>query len=188
MKIYTGTGDEGKTSLFSGERVEKSNPRLEAYGGLDELNAILGALVSALPRSEEALLEELLRIQGDLFQVGAWLATMPDSPATTVLDEITPEQITRLEAAIDHMEAVLPPLSGFILPGGHMAASWAHIARTVCRRVERKIVGLFEDDPGEIPIPLQRMLVYINRLSDYLFVLARFCNRIFGVADIPWSK
>lgn len=186
MRIYTGIGDVGKTSLFSGERVTKSHPAVEAYGGLDELNAIIGALISVLPKTEESLTGDLLRIQANLFRAGAWLATSPDSPATADLEQITPDHIRQLEGAIDKMEETLPTLSGFILPGGHAAACWAHIARTVCRRVERKVVGLFADTPAPISSPLQHLLIYVNRLSDYLFVLARFCNRMFGVADIPW--
>jgi cob(I)alamin adenosyltransferase len=189
MRIYTGTGDVGKTSLFSGERVTKRHPAVEAYGELDELNAIIGALISVLPTTEETLTGDLLRIQANLLQAGAWLATSLDSPMTADLEQITPDHIRQLEGAIDKMEETLPPLSAFILPGGHATACWAHIARTVCRRVERKVVGLFIDDnPAQIPVPQQHLMVYINRLSDYLFVLARFCNRIFGVADIPWRK
>jgi cob(I)alamin adenosyltransferase len=189
MRIYTGTGDVGKTSLFSGERVKKNNPAVEAYGELDELNAIIGALISVLPATEETLSGDLFRIQANLLRAGAWLATSPDSPVTADLQQITPDHVRQLEVAIDKMEETLPLLSEFILPGGHPAACWAHIARTVCRRVERKVVGLFIDDnPAQIPVPLQHLMVYVNRLSDYLFVLARFCNRIFGVADIPWRK
>jgi cob(I)alamin adenosyltransferase len=189
MRIYTGTGDVGKTSLFSGERVTKSNPAVEAYGGLDELNAIIGALICALPETEETLTGDLLKVQANLFRAGAWLATSPDSPVTADLEQITPDHILHLEGAIDKMEETLPTLSGFILPGGHATACWAHIARTVCRRVERKIVGLFADNAqAQIPAPMQHLMVYVNRLSDYLFVLARFCNRISGVADIPWRK
>jgi cob(I)alamin adenosyltransferase len=183
MKIYTGAGDKGKTSLFSGERVTKADPRIEAYGDLDELNSILGAL-SAHLSAEEELATELQQIQCDLFQGGAWLATNPDSAAMGALKEISAEQIAFLEKAIDRFEKELPALKSFILPGGHITAAWAHVARTVCRRCERKVVPLLgKMAKGKAAEPYQRLLVYLNRLSDYLFMLARQCNHIHGVSD-----
>jgi len=128
MKICTGTGDKGKTSLFSGERVTKADSRIDAYGDLDELNSILGALTAHLS-AEEELAAELQQIQSDLFQAGAWLATSPDSAAIDSLKEISADQIVFLEKAIDRFEKELPTLKSFILPGGHITAAWAHVAR-----------------------------------------------------------
>jgi cob(I)alamin adenosyltransferase len=188
MKIYTGTGDKGKTSLFSGERVLKADARIDAYGDLDELNSVLGALSAHLP-AEEELVAELRQIQCDLFQAGAWLATRPDSPSMDSLQEISAEQIAFLEMAIDRFEKELPALKTFILPGGHITAAWAHVARTVCRRCERKVVLLLDKTiKGKVAAPYQRLLVYLNRLSDYLFVFARKCNEIHGVSDKPWRR
>ena len=188
MKIYTGTGDKGKTSLFSGERVTKADPRIDAYGDLDELNSILGVLAAHLS-TEEEIAAELQQIQFDLFQGGAWLATRPDSAAMGFLKEISAEQIAFLEKAIDRFEKELPALKSFILPGGHITAAWAHVARTVCRRCERKVVSLFNKTmKGKAAEPYQRLLVFLNRLSDYLFVLARHCNHIHGVTDKPWRS
>jgi cob(I)alamin adenosyltransferase len=187
MKIYTGSGDRGRTSLFSGERVRKDHRRIEAYGDLDELNSVLGALsaaVTGLPAAQA----ELSGIQSDLFHLGAWLATTPEAPATATLAPIDPQRSGRLESAIDRMDAELPPLKGFILPGGHPSAAWAHVARTVCRRAERRVVGLAaEGGPPEAGEQVQRAIVYLNRLSDYLFVLARHLNRTQGVDDVRWN-
>ncbi|UCF89728.1 MAG: cob(I)yrinic acid a,c-diamide adenosyltransferase [Desulfobacterales bacterium] len=189
MKVYTGTGDRGKTGLFSGERVAKSHARIEAYGNVDELNSVMGALIASLPDANAEIAEELHRIQFDLFQIGAWLATTPESPALESLTPITPAQIQYLESAIDRMDAMLPPLSAFVLPGGHRSAAWAHMARTVCRRAERRGVRLeVESFNGKDGGHLRDALVYLNRLSDYLFVLARHCNRLMDVADILWRK
>ena len=187
MKLYTGTGDKGKTSLFSGERVPKADARVDAYGDLDELNSILGALASHLT-AEEELVAELQQIQSDLFQIGAWLATSPDSAAIDSLQEISADQIAFLEKAIDRFGNELPALNAFILPGGHITAAWAHVARTVCRRCERKVVPLISQSRKEKTAePYRRLLVFLNRLSDYLFVLARQCNHIHGVSDKPWT-
>ena len=187
MKIYTGTGDKGKTSLFSGDRVSKADAQIDAYGDWDELNSILGALAAHL-FPEEELVAELQQIQSTLFQVGAWLATRPDSSATDALQEITAKQIAFLENAIDRYENELPALNAFILPGGHITAAWAHVARTACRRCERKTVMLITQSMTSKPTePYQRLMVFLNRLSDYLFVLARQCNRIHGIADKPWK-
>jgi cob(I)alamin adenosyltransferase len=188
MKIYTGSGDRGKTSLFSGERVGKDNDRIEAYGDLDELNAVLGALCTGLPETPPDQRAELQAIQADLFRIGAWLATTPGAPETESLPPLHPGRSVWLEGAIDRMEEDLPPLTAFILPGGHPSAAWAHVARTVCRRVERRVVRLAGDSPsGETEAPLGRAMIYLNRLSDYLFVFARHCNRRHGIADTPWK-
>jgi len=186
MKIYTGTGDKGKTSLFSGERVSKADTRIDAYGDLDELNSILGALAARLS-AEEELVVELQQIQSDLFQAGAWLATRPGSPLMDSLQEISAAQIAFIEETIDRFEEELPVLKAFILPGGHITAAWAHVARTVCRRCERKVVLLIsQSTKGKSAEPYQRLLVFLNRLSDYLFVLARKCNHLHGVSEKPW--
>jgi cob(I)alamin adenosyltransferase len=187
MKIYTGTGDKGKTSLFSGERISKADAQIDAYGDLDELNSILGALAAHLS-AEKKLVAELQQIQSDLLHAGAWLATCPDSSATDTLQELSTEQIAFLEKSIDRYEKEMKPLTAFILPGGHITAAWAHVARTVCRRCERKAVSLIgQSKRPKVAEPYQRVLVFLNRLSDYLFVFARHCNHIHGVADKPWK-
>ena len=182
MKIYTKTGDSGETGLFGGERVWKNSPRLEVCGTYDELNALLG-----LVRSEQALSEEVDRLldqfQNDLFNAGSEMATVPPAkPQCPVLGE---EHIRRIEAAIDHFENALPPLANFILPGGCRAAALLHVARTLCRRAERKLVALLQLEPGAIN---SIQLVYLNRLGDLLFVLARTANHQAGISDIPWRK
>jgi cob(I)alamin adenosyltransferase len=189
VKIYTGSGDQGKTSLFSGERVTKGDIRIEAYGEVDELCSILGALIAHLPNDQNHLRHELKRIQSDLFQVGACLATTLDSPAASSIEKVQPDQIHFLENAIDRMDAQLPALHDFILPGGHVTAAWAHIARTVCRRTERQVVRFLDSaDRSQKSGPLERLQVYLNRLSDYLFVLARYCNQQMGVSENRWKK
>jgi cob(I)alamin adenosyltransferase len=186
MKIYTGGGDRGKTSLFSGERVTKGHERIEAYGDVDELSSFLGAFAAGLPETQRALGREIQQIQSDLFHLGAWLATTAESPSLELIQAIGEEQIGFLEKAIDRMDEALPELKGFILPGGHKTAVWAHLSRTVCRRAERHVVRFCEQSEGGAG--LENILVYLNRLSDYLFVLARHCNRIFGIADVLWKK
>ena len=128
---------------------------------------------------------EVQGIQADLFVVGAWLAT-PEPSRAEKLPPLTEDKYKHLEKAIDQMTAWLPPLNGFILPGGHPAAGWSHLARTVCRRTERRVVALINQEEA-LP-PLQNVLVYLNRLSDYLFVLARYCNQITGTKDIEWGR
>lgn len=187
MKIYTGTGDKGKTSLFSGERISKDNARIDSYGDIDELNSILGTLAAHLS-DEKELIEELRQIQSVLMQLSAWLATSPDSASIESLAEISTEQITFLENAIDRLQKGLPVLKGFILPGGHITAAWAHVARTVCRRSERKVVPLLSNSlKGKAAEQYRNLFIFLNRLSDYLFVLARHCNHIQGVPDKLWK-
>jgi len=189
MKIYTGTGDKGKTSLFSGERVSKASDRIEAYGDLDELNSVLGALIAHLPSDRSDLVGELQQIQANIFVIGSWLATTPSSPVVDSLAPIEKEQIVFLENAIDRLDNLLPELKNFILPGGHIAAAWAHVARSICRRTERRTVEVLEEfDTDETTEELTKAMIYLNRLSDYLFVLARECNRLHGLSDIPWNK
>lgn len=188
MKLYTGAGDKGMTSLFSGERIEKSDLRVAANGDLDELNSFLGALAAILAAEHPALVEEIQHVQAHLLSIGAWVATTPDSPSAAFLEVLDDGPTRTLESAIDKMEEDLPVLRGFILPGGSIPAAWAHLARTVCRRAERQVVGLLErpDESGPAE-PLLPALSYLNRLSDYLFVLARFCNHFNGSPDISWK-
>jgi cob(I)alamin adenosyltransferase len=189
MKIYTGTGDRGKTSLFSGERVTKSDRRIEAYGDVDELNSLLGALAAKLPEKQSDIAGRLHMIQSELFQLSAILAITPDSSAMDSLEKITENQISDLERAIDDLDAKLPQLGGFILPGGHSTAAWAHICRTVCRRAERKVTRIADEyTGGKAAEQFNLALVYLNRLSDYLFVLARYCNHLQGISDTLWKQ
>lgn len=179
MKIYTRTGDQGATSLFDGTRVSKADARVDAYGEVDEINAALGVVVAA--GVDAGVTALLTGIQRDLHAVGALLADPRHRIASRVekatLDEAA---VQRLEAAIDRFDEELSPLRRFILPGGTPAAASLHVARTVCRRAERRIVGLGE---GEVdPI----VVTYVNRLSDLLFTLARLVNHRAGVADTEW--
>jgi len=189
MKIYTGTGDRGKTSLFSGERVSKSSPRLEAYGDLDELNSVIGAVASVMDERQSGLKDELQAIQAMLLESGAWLATTPGAESTRFLKPFTSHPADMLEAAIDRMNVSLPELKHFVLPGGHLSASLAHMARTVCRRTERRVIELVEYEDGKSgpTETMKHILVFLNRLSDYLFVLARFCNHNQGQGDVQWN-
>jgi cob(I)alamin adenosyltransferase len=190
MKIYTGSGDKGTTSLFSGERVPKHHIRIEAYGDLDELNSILGVVAAALPADETTLHEDIERIQSTLFLAGAWLATTPESSAIGYLTPLSATAAKELEQQIDALSENLPVLKGFILPGGQSAAAWAHVARTVCRRCERRLTELIElsGKANENDKALTNIQVYLNRLSDYCFVLARCINHILGTADTLWKK
>lgn len=189
MKIYTGTGDKGTTSLFSGERILKSHRRLHAYGDLDELSSVLGLLAAKISPLETETVTQIRTIQSDLLSMGAWLATTPNSRSACVLQEMTEGPRRQLEQEIDSMQERLTPLSMFILPGGHETAGLAHIARTVCRRAERDVVELYasmgEDDRTS---QIDMFLVYLNRLSDYLFVLARYCNSMNDLNDVPWTQ
>ena len=189
MKIYTGGGDRGKTSLFSGERVAKCDDRIEAYGDVDELSSVLGVLAASLPDSMAESVAEIQEIQACLLQAGAWLATTPESHSVDLLELFGESPKERLEAAIDKMDEALPPLKAFILPGGHPTAAYAHLARTVCRRTERHVIRI-QDEAGEgrAGEQVRQLIVFLNRLSDYLFVFARHCNRIIDVSDIPWRK
>ena len=173
MKIYTRTGDRGETSLFGGARVPKNDPRIDAYGTIDELNSCLGVLLAIEPDPQ------LLAVQRDLFEIGAHLA----SPGTSRFAGVETSRIEELERGIDAMEADLAPLKSFILPGGTPAAAQLHVARTVCRRAERLVVALHDDDPAT-----QSSIAYLNRLSDYLFVAARHANHKRGVEDVPWTR
>jgi cob(I)alamin adenosyltransferase len=184
MKIYTKTGDRGDTGLFGGPRVAKDHPRIEAYGTVDELNAVLG-LVRCEKLSSDV--DDLLaRIQNELFDVGAELATpQPDAHGIARVGE---PQAQALEQAIDHYQAGLSPLKTFILPGGSKAAAWLHLARTVCRRAERRLVTLVGETADSEEEVSPALVVYLNRLSDLLFVLARSVNADAKVPDVTWHK
>lgn len=181
MKIYTKTGDAGSTGLFGGGRVPKSHPRVAAYGDVDELNSVLGVVRATEPRD---FFDELLQtIQRDLFSIGGHLAT-PDPEkvrAALAKAELSPERIAQFEAAIDAADRELPPLRAFILPAGTPKAAFFHLARTVCRRAERNVVALAQDD--EVPA---LFLTYLNRLSDLLFTLARLANHRQDQPDVTW--
>jgi cob(I)alamin adenosyltransferase len=175
VKIYTRTGDAGQTSLFGGARVGKDDDRIEAYGTIDELSSFLGVARAAWPGGP--IDDELARIQNDLFDIGAQLAA-PGSDRFSGVDASRPGA---LEQRIDSMEGELQPLANFILPGGSAAAAHLHVARTVCRRAERRVVSLQDGKTGTA-------IVYLNRLSDFLFVAARYANAKHGVPDVLWSK
>ncbi len=180
MKSNVGSGDRGITSLLSGERVPKSHERIEACGELDELASVLGAFSSSLPEAETVLRTEVQAIQAELLHIGAWVAVHPGAGAKG-LRPVEEAPLAALEAAIDRMESELPPLQSFILPGGAPSASWAHVARTVCRRAERRVIAA---GGQAMPAPI---LPYLNRLSTYLFVLARLCNRRQDIPDMSWK-
>ena len=181
MKIYTRTGDEGETSLFGGGRVRKDHPRTTAYGDVDELNSAIGVARATLPAD---LFDDLLQaVQRDLFSVGGRLATPePEKLAKAIAKAVLPpERAATLERAMDDAETELPPLRAFVLPGGTPKAAALHLARTVCRRAERSVVRLAAED--EVP---PEILVYLNRLSDLLFTLARLANHRAGSPDLTW--
>ena len=180
MKIYTRTGDEGETGLFGGGRVSKSDLRVEAYGSVDELNSVIGWAITQ--QTDAATEIQLITIQSDLFVIGAHLAT----PSVTrgkrpQLPELPEARVADLEQAIDAMETTLPPLQSFIIPGGSAAGAALHHARTVCRRAERRTIALNAKEPLNTFI-----VVYLNRLSDFLFVAARYTNHLAGVSERPW--
>lgn len=175
-KIYTKTGDDGKTSLVNGQRVAKTHPRLEAYGTVDELNSFLGRAVFEL-RANSLAHEELEAIQNQLFNIGSHLACDGDRSKLPSIDE---SSIEALEGSIDKMNESLEPLREFILPGGSAPSTYLQISRTICRRAERLTLAISDVDPV--------ILKYLNRLSDYLFVLSRFCNKALGATETKWTK
>ena len=179
MKIYTKTGDAGTTGLFGGKRLPKNHLRIEAYGTVDELNSYIG-LVRDVATNDD--IRNLLKsVQDRLFTIGSNLASDPDKNVIT--PDLTTTDIEVLEKAIDQMNEELPALRNFILPGGHTTVSFCHIARCVCRRAERLTVALHENEPIEALI-----LKYLNRLSDYLFVLARKLGKDLGAEEISWTS
>ncbi|QMV43470.1 cob(I)yrinic acid a,c-diamide adenosyltransferase [Cohnella cholangitidis] len=183
MKIYTRTGDEGKTSVIGG-RVKKDDTRVEAYGTIDELNSFVGQAASVLARETTAnwedLLERLTLIQHELFDCGSDLCYANPEPEKM---KVTPSMTERLEGWIDHYEAQTPPITKFILPGGGEAASLLHVCRTVCRRAERRVVTLAEEQP--CPDEVRK---YLNRLSDFFFTVARAANARLGLLDVEYER
>lgn len=178
MKIYTKTGDDGTTGLFGGGRTKKASTRVEAYGTVDELNATLGlARASKLEPFTDGVLGE---VQVDLFVLGAELACVPGKEDKLAMKLLGMSDAERLERAIDEAESDLPPLKTFVLPGGSPQGATLHLARTVCRRAERALLAI-DDTPARA-----ELVVYVNRLSDLLFVLARRANAHAAVDDVPW--
>ena len=180
MKIYTRTGDEGTTGLFGGGRVAKTHPRVEAYGDVDELNAAIGLAraIEPMPHIDEVLVP----LQRDLFAIGALLATPDRDKMKRQLEKasIDERRVTEMEHAIDDGDRELEPLKAFIIPGGSAKAAALHVARTVCRRAERRVIALADEDIPPI------VVIYLNRLSDLLFTLARVANRRAGTGEVTW--
>lgn len=185
MKIYTRTGDAGITGLYGGTRVLKDDRRIEAYGTVDELNAALGCVRSAgaVEGYESGIDEKIEQIQHELFSIGAELASPDPEKASTRL--VNEAHVGRLEKWIDHYEDQLEPLKQFILPGGTNTASMLHLARAVCRRAERRVITLYAQEGVQIS---DVIVVYLNRLSDLLFVLSRGVNSQAGVPDVAWER
>lgn len=179
MKIYTKTGDQGKTSLIGGTRVPKNSVRLEAYGSVDELNSCIGMIRSL--SMDRGITGELAEIQMRLFEVGGNLATDTGLPNVKISLGVMEEDVVLLEKGIDRMEAELPPLKFFVLPGGNEIVSFCHMARTICRRAERRILDLNEQTAVDALV-----LKFINRLSDYLFVLSRKFANDAGIEELKW--
>lgn len=181
LKIYTKTGDLGKTSLIGGTKVSKSHLRIDTYGTVDELNSYIGLVGDHLTDEPTRLV--LKEIQDRLFTIGSSLACDPDKEPLMKIPDLLETDINLLERQIDGMNDVLPPMRFFVLPGGHPAVSTAHVARCVCRRAERLCVALQEQ--GLFVEPL--VIKYLNRLSDYLFVLSRYIGHLLQVQEIPWK-
>lgn len=185
MKIYTKTGDGGETGLYGGERVSKNSARVDAYGEVDELNSVIGCMRSELERHADSdvrkMAEQLELVQMELFSVGAELSNPKEKDLKIKL--VTQTEIERFERDIDAWELELAPLKNFVLPGGTAAASWCHLSRTVCRRAERRVVGLYQEHGVRIEI-----IQYLNRLSDWCFVAARWVNKKSNKADTLWNS
>lgn len=179
MKIYTRTGDQGTTALFGGKRVSKSELRIDTYGTVDELNSWLGVLRDQEVNKQRH--EELVEIQDRLFTIGSILATEPGNTKVKI-PSLASGDVTFLEKAIDNMEVTLEPMKSFVLPGGHPSVSFGHVTRTVCRRAERLVIALDQTEKVE-PLVIQ----YLNRLSDYLFVLCRKMTRELNAPETPWK-
>lgn len=186
MRIYTKTGDKGTTSLIGGTKVPKSHLRIESYGTVDELNSFVGLLNDQLalvsPLFEE-ILPLLREIQDRLFTIGSSLACDPEKEPRLKIPDLKEEDLTALEKEIDRMDTILPPMKSFLLPGGHVAVSTAHITRCVCRRAERSCVRLQEEQMYVEPIVIR----YLNRLSDYLFMLSRYVAHLLNAPETPWK-
>lgn len=180
MKIYTKTGDTGQTGLIGGRRVSKADLRIDAYGTVDELNSWIGLVRDqAVNEDQKAVLSE---IQDRLFTVGAELAADPEKPPRQAMPAIVAADVTLLESSMDEMDSTLPELRAFVLPGGHQSVSFCHLARTVCRRAERLVIELNETAPVD-PLVIQ----YLNRLSDYLFMLSRKMAQDLGANEVAWK-
>ncbi len=179
MKIYTKTGDKGQTSLIGGTRVTKNHIRIEAYGTVDELNSWIGLLRDTV--TDKNVNAILIEIQDRLFTIGSILATDPEK-SKMKLPELHKEDIFKLEKEIDAIDAIVPPMKSFVLPGGHPIVSHCHIARCICRRAERCTIHLTEEFPVE-----EIVIQYLNRLSDYLFMLSRKLSHDLGAEEIPWK-
>ncbi len=181
IKIYTRTGDMGKTSLIGGTKVSKSHLRIDAYGTVDELNSFIGLTCDHL--TDEHTRKMLKEIQDRLFTIGSSLACDPDKEPLMKIPDLKESDVELLEKEIDAMMDVLPPMKWFIIPGGHVAVSTTHVTRCVCRRTERICVNMMEQNLFVDPLVIK----YLNRLSDYLFVLARYAGHLLHVAEIPWK-
>ena len=180
--VYTRTGDSGTTSLVGGQRVPKNQIRIEAYGTIDELNSHIG-IIAAYPTHDHRLSRMLQFIQHRLFNIGAYLASDPQGATYTAPPGVDHDDVARLENMIDTLDAELPPINRFILPGGSVEAAQCHVARTVCRRAERRITDLADTTPID-----SNVMRFINRLSDFLFILARFNNVNRRIPEIFWDK
>lgn len=187
-KIYTKVGDKGQTMLASGAKVPKDSLRIETYGTIDELNAFLGLLRDTLAEAKpaadfSAMASQLAAIQNEMHDLGGELSMPPDLLDVTKQQVVTATSIARLEQEIDAMNESLPPLANFVLPGGHRANSTAHVCRTVCRRAERLVVALAREEKVR-----DEARIYLNRLSDWLFVASREVSRVLGVAEVLWKQ
>lgn len=180
--LYTGGGDTGTTSLVGGQRVKKNSVRLEAYGDLDEFSSTLGA-IAADPACNEEIKGQIMEIQNELFNLGCYLATQPAEGEKPACASLTPQKINELEGWIDALDEQTPKINAFVLPGGSTLAAKAHIARTTCRRTERRIIDL-----SDVEYVDPAVVKYINRLSDYLFIAARYLNYIQGIDEVVWKK
>ena len=181
IKIYTKTGDKGKTSLIGGTKVPKSDLRIEAYGTIDELNSFMGLVSDQFNKSESVSI--IREVQDRLFTIGSSLACDPDKEPALKIPDLKEEDVVFLEKEIDKMNESLPPMKSFLIPGGHIAISTTHVARCVCRRAERICVNMQEQHMEIEPL----IIKYLNRLSDYLFVLARYIGNSLNVPEIPWK-
>ena len=179
MKIYTGFGDEGQTRLYGGTVVDKDHLRLQVYGTLDELNSVIGLAVSFEPN--ELLENQLIKIQNDIFRISAILSAPNEKSQKNLQQSVSQDDINKIEQWIDSLDEQLPPLQKFILPGGSKFASFLHLARTVCRRAERHLSTLSKTVAID-----KRIIVYINRLSDLFFVMARYANKVANITDVMW--
>lgn len=181
QKIYTKTGDKGTTSLIGGTKVPKSHIRIETYGTVDELNSHIGVVNDLI--TENAVKEVLKEIQDRLFTIGSSLACDPEKEVRMKIPDLKESDIVLLEREIDKMNETLPPMKSFVLPGGHIAVSATHVARCVCRRTERLCVAMLGEELFIDPLVIK----YLNRLSDYLFVLARYTGHLLGAPEIAWK-